>query len=224
MKEKKKLTLSLTVLYVLNVLIILLVQLAPAADAASYKPGSTGAVVEEIQAALQAEGYYTGETDGVYNDELSEAVKAFQQDRGLTADGICGAKTLEAMGLSDDAGSGAMDNDAALLAKIISAESRGEPFDGQVAVGAVIMNRIKHPSFPNSLSGVIYQPGAFTALVDGQIDEAVAESAEKAAQEALNGWDPTGGAIYYFNPATATNQWIWSRPHLITIGKHRFCS
>ena len=119
---------------------------------------------------------------------------------------------------------GKASGDVALLAKVISAEARGEPYDGQVAVGAVILNRIAHPSFPNTLAGVVYEPGAFTCMVDGQIDQPIASSAYQAARDALNGADPSGGAIYYFNPVTATSAWIWSRPLLTVIGKHRFCS
>ena len=111
-----------------------------------------------------------------------------------------------------------------LLARLISAEARGEPYVGQVAVGAVVLNRVKHPSFPGTIAGVIYQSGAFSCIADGQFDQPVAASAYRAADDALNGWDPTGGAIYYFNPATATSAWIWSRPLILTIGKHRFCA
>ena len=116
-------------------------------------------------------------------------------------------------------------SDVQLLARAINGEARGEPYEGQVAVGAVILNRVRHPSFPNTIAGVIYQPGAFTAVADGQINVPIDESSSvvKAAQDALNGWDPTDGAIYYFNPDTATNKWIWSRPLIKTIGKHRFC-
>ena len=116
-------------------------------------------------------------------------------------------------------------SDVQLLARAINGEARGEPYEGQVAVGAVILNRVAHCSFPNTIAGVIYQSGAFTAVADGQINVPIDESSSvvKAAQDALNGWDPTGGAIYYFNPDTATNKWIWSRPLVKTIGKHRFC-
>lgn len=116
-------------------------------------------------------------------------------------------------------------SDVQLLARAINGEARGEPYEGQVAVGAVILNRVKASNFPNTISGVIYQPGAFTAVADGQINVALEDESTvvKAARDALNGWDPTGGAIYYFNPDTATNKWIWSRPHIKTIGKHRFC-
>jgi len=157
-------------------------------------------------------------------------VVSFQKKNGLAADGIVGPNTLRALGMpvsgsgSVSSGTSAQDHDAALLAKVISAEARGEPYAGQVAVGAVILNRIEHPSFPSTLAGVVYQPGAFTCMVDGQIAQPVAESARRAAQEALGGSDPSGGAIYYFNPATATSSWIWSRPLIKVIGKHRFCS
>lgn len=116
-------------------------------------------------------------------------------------------------------------SDVQLLARCVNGEARGEIYEGQVAVAAVILNRVKHPSFPNTISGVIYQPGAFTAVADGQINEPIAENSTvyKACEDAMNGWDPSGGAIYYFNPETATNKWIWSRPLIIQIGRHRFC-
>ena len=138
-----------------------------------------------------------------------------------------GNQTLAALGITPTGNSGggaAQSGDLYLLARLISAEARGEPYIGQVAVGAVVLNRIDHPSFPNSLSGVIYQPDAFTCMYDGQFDQPISESAYRAAQEALNGYDPSYGAIYYFNPSTATSAWIWSRPLIVTIGKHRFCS
>ena len=130
---------------------------------------------------------------------------------------------LEAENISYAASSGT--SDIQLMARAINGEARGEPYEWQVAVGAVILNRVKDSKFPNSISGVIYQPGAFTAVSDGQINQPIKEGTTvyKAAQDAKNGWDPTGGCIYYFNPQTATNKWIWSRPHVKTIGKHRFC-
>ena len=191
-----------------------------------YKKGSTGATVTEIQTRLKAWGYYTGAVDGTYGSATEKAVKYFQQSNGLTADGQAGSETLAALGLPTGGGSasGGGEGDVDLLARLISAEARGEPYEGQVAVGAVVLNRVEHASFPNSISGVIYQSGAFSCLDDGQFDEPVAESAYRAAQDALNGWDPSSGAIYYFNPSTATSSWIWSRPVILTIGKHMFCS
>lgn len=208
----------------------LLAALIPAAEAVTYKKGSSGAVVSQIQTKLKNWGYYAGDVDGVYGRATERAVRAFQRKNGLTADGKVGAQTLEALGLPADSGgnsggSGGMTGaQVDLLARLISAEARGEPYSGQVAVGAVVLNRIRHPSFPNTLSGVIYQSGAFTCITDGQFNEPVAESAYRAARDALNGVDPSGGAIYYFNPSTATSAWIWSRPLITVIGKHRFCS
>ena len=203
-KRSKRLCLALAVLLSVS---MVLVALVPAVEAASYKKGSSGAVVTQIQTKLKSWGYYTGTVDGIYGSGTERAVRAFQQKNGLTVDGKAGDQTLAAMGLS--AG---------------GANSSGEPYSGQVAVGAVVLNRIKHPSFPNTLSGVIYQSGAFTCITDGQFNQPVAESAYRAARDALNGVDPSGGAIYYFNPSTATSSWIWSRPLITVIGKHRFCS
>ena len=150
----------------------------------------------------------------------------FQRKNGLSADGVAGPATLKALGMQSGSGAAAASqaDSVALLARVISAEARGEPYSGQVAVGAVILNRVEHPSFPSTIAGVVYQPGAFTCMVDGQIDQPVAQSSVRAAQDALNGADPSGGAIYYFNPSTATSAWIWSRPLIKTIGKHRFCA
>lgn len=193
--------------------------------AALSKQGSRGDEVTQIQTKLSELGYYNGKIDGIFGSGTKSAVINFQKDNGLNPDGIAGSKTLEALGIASGSSNGLFtDSEFALLARIISAESRGEPYEGQVAVGAVILNRIAHPSFPNTLSGVIYQPGAFSCLYDGQIDEPVAASAEKAARDAINGWDPTGGALYYYNPNTATSAWIWSRPVLAVIGAHKFCS
>ena len=192
-------------------------------SAVTYQRGSSGDKVKEIQQKLSAWGYYSGRVDGIYGSKTEAAVRYFQQKNGLTVDGKAGKQTLEAMGISSG-GSANGDGNVYLLARLISAEARGEPYEGQVAVGAVVLNRVDHPSFPNSISGVIYQQGAFSCLSDGQFDQPVADSAYSAARDALSGWDPTGGAIYYFNPATATSKWIWSRPLLLTIGKHRFCA
>ena len=197
--------------------------------AALSQLGSRGDEVYAIQDKLYRWGYLEDPPDGIFGEKTRAAVIWFQGKNGLVADGIVGPATLAALGLQSSgstSGSGvtATENERALLARIISAEARGEPYEGQVAVGAVVLNRVKHPSFPNTLAGVIYQPGAFTAIVDGQFDEPVAESAVRAAADALAGYDPSGGAIYYFNPATATSSWIWSRPVIKVIGNHRFCS
>ena len=223
MKSRKRLILALVVIFLLNIAVIVCVQRA---DAAAYKRGSTGSVVSQIQQKLSSWGYYSGSVDGIYGSGTEKAVRAFQKKNGLTVDGIAGSATLKAMGLESggSGGSSSSSNEVSLLARLISAEARGEPYEGQVAVGAVVLNRIEHPSFPNTLSGVIYQSGAFSCLYDGQFDQPVSDSAYRAARDALNGWDPSGGAIYYFNPATATNGWIWSRPLITVIGKHRFCS
>lgn len=190
------------------------------------KYGSTGDEVKQIQTKLKRWGYYNGNIDGIYGSKTVEAVKYFQRKNGLTVDGIAGTKTLNAMGIyssSSTSSSSSNSSNLNLLSHLIYGEARGEPYTGQVAVGAVIMNRVKSSSFPNTIAGVIYQSGAFTAVSDGQINLTPNDTAKKAAQDALNGWDPSYGAIYYFNPNTATNKWIWSRPVTVTIGRHRFC-
>ena len=195
------------------------------------KNGSRGEEVRKIQERLKAWGYYDGNVDGIFGPQTEEAVRYFQSKNGLQVDGIAGPATLAAIGISSSGSGGAgsgvagtSDSDYRLLARLISAEARGEPYIGQVAVGAVILNRVEHPSFPNAIAGVAYEPGAFTAMTDGQINQPVAESAYKAAQDALNGWDPSGGAIYYYNPDKTSNQWIRTRPVTKRIGAHLFCS
>ena len=230
-RQKKRLCALLCTILLLNTLVLGFTQ---SALAASYRQGDSGSAVTTIQTKLKRWGYFDGPVDGIYGSKTSKAVRSFQRKNGLTADGVAGPATLKALGMeqtSQNSGSsqtgssgGNASGDVALLAKVISAEARGEPYDGQVAVGAVILNRIAHPSFPNTLAGVVYEPGAFTCMVDGQIDQPIASSAYQAARDALNGADPSGGAIYYFNPVTATSAWIWSRPLLTVIGKHRFCS
>ncbi|MBR5490449.1 MAG: spore cortex-lytic enzyme [Oscillospiraceae bacterium] len=221
-ESRKKLCLALVVVFAVNILIISLVQYA---GAASYKKGSSGSVVSQIQTLLKNQGFYSSAVDGIYGSGTEAAVKRYQQRFGLKADGIAGPQTLAYMGISAQGGATSSGSgDVALLARLISAEARGEPYVGQVAVGAVVLNRMEHPSFPNTMSGVIYQSGAFTCIDDGQFNEPVADSAYNAARDAMNGWDPSGGAIYYFNPVTATSKWIWSRPLITVIGKHRFCS
>ncbi len=198
---------------------------APETAQTLSKIGSQGEEVRQIQTKLTELGYFTSKIDGIYGEKTKAAVTRFQRDNGLTADGIAGTKTLSALGITSSGGTGGFSSsDINLLARIISAESRGEPYEGQVAVGAVVLTRVEHPSFPNTLAGVIYQPGAFSAIDDGQFNEPVADSAYRAARDAINGWDPSGGAIYYYNPDRSTNKWIFSRPVITVIGKHRFCS
>ena len=219
--KRKKLILAIALIFAVNLFIIALAQ---SADAALYKRGSSGTTVTQIQTRLKSWGYYNYTIDGIYGSRTENAVKYFQRKNGLTVDGQAGDKTLAAMGIYEQQSTSANNGDVYLLARLISAEARGEPYVGQVAVGAVVINRIDHPSFPNSLSGVIYQSGAFSCLDDGQFNQPISDSAFRAAREALNGSDPSGGAIYYFNPATATSSWIWSRPLLTVIGNHRFCA
>ncbi len=188
--------------------------------------GSNGDEVKQIQTKLKRWGYYTGKVDGIYGSKTVEAVKYFQRKNGLTVDGIAGTKTLAAMGIytsSENNSTSMSSSDMNLLSRLIYAESRGEPYSGQVAVGSVVLNRVKNSSFPNSVAGVIYQSGAFSVVNDGQINLSPNSTAKKAAQDALNGWDPSYGAIYYFNPNTAKSAWIWSRPLTVVIGNHRFC-
>ena len=187
------------------------------------KMGSRGAEVTQVQMVLKNMGYYSGGVDGIFGVKTQDALMKFQKARGLTADGIAGPQTLKALGIQVDAISANNENDINLLAKFISAEANGEPYAGQVAVGAVVLNRIKHSSFPNSISAVIYQPDAFSCIKDGQFDQPVAESAYRAARDALNNADPSGGAIYYYDPKTETNQWLLSRTVISTIGSHVFC-
>ncbi len=190
------------------------------------KYGSRGSEVTQIQTKLKRWGYYNGNIDGIYGSQTLAAVKYFQRKNGLTVDGIAGPATLKAMGIftsSSSSSSSSNSSNLNLLARVVYGEARGEPYSGQVAVAAVVLNRVKSSSFPNTISGVVYQSGAFDAVRDGQINLSPNSTAIKAAQDALNGWDPSYGAIYYFNPSTATNKWIWSRPMTVTIGRHRFC-
>jgi len=188
------------------------------------KYGSKGQEVTNIQTRLKRWGYYKGSIDGVFGTKTKEAVISFQRKNGLKVDGIAGSETLSAIGLpAGSSTSGYSQSDINLLARMISAEARGEPYSGQVAVGAVILNRVEHPSFPDTIPGVLYQNGAFTAITDGQFNKPVAESAVRAAKDALNGSDPSGGAIYYYNPKKSTNKWMRSRPVITTIGQHIFC-
>ena len=191
------------------------------------KYGSVSDEVRLIQDKLKRWGYYTGTVDGIYGTKTLEAVKYFQTKNGLTVDGIAGPKTLAAMGItstsSGKSGGSTASVDVYLLARLVYAEARGEPYSGQVAVAAVVLNRLRNSSFPNTLSGVIYQPGAFSVVNDGQINLTPNQTAINAAQDAINGWDPSNGALYYFNSEKDTNQWMLSRPVTVTIADYRFC-
>ncbi len=186
---------------------------------AIFQYGSGGDAVKIIQQRLQDLGYYSGNVDGIYGYGTYEGVRLFQQNNGLTPDGIVGEGTLNALGISDEVNA---QYDLEVLSRAIYAEGRGEPYEGQVAIGAVILNRVESPDFPDTIPGVVYQTGAFDAVRDGQINLTPNETAYSAARDALNGWDPTGGALYYWNPATATSRWIWSVPITYSIGNHVF--
>ena len=192
--------------------------------------GDTGEKVRQFQQKLSQWGYYSGAVDGVFGQATYDAVVRFQQKNGLRADGVVGSATAAAMGISLSGGSVAASSSSAssyqsdveLLARLIHGEARGEPYVGMVAVGAVVLNRVRSSRFPNTLAGVIYQSGAFDAVKDGQINLTPNEQSRRAARDALNGWDPTGGCLYYYNPSTATSSWIWSREVRLNIGDHSF--
>ena len=173
-----------------------------------------------VQAKLAELGYFNSEIDGIYDDETIDAIKKYQQDNNITASGILDSSTSVALGVTDNTQA---NSDLYLLAKLVHSEARGEPYEGQVAVAAVVLNRVDDAGFPNTLQGVIYQPWAFTALHDGQFSLEPNATAYDAAQDALNGWDPTYGCLYYYNPVTATSSWIFSREIIVTIGRHVFC-
>lgn len=226
LKNKRKLFIIIMTILIIVLIIFGINPLKNKDVEALSRYGSRGDEVKQIQTKLKNWGYYKESVDGIYGSKTVEAVKYFQRKNGLTADGIAGSKTLSAMGINNSGSSGATasnDSNLNLLSRLIYGEARGEPYVGQVAVGAVVLNRVKSSSFPNTIAGVIYQNGAFDVVSDGQINLVQNSTAKKAAQDALNGWDPSYGAIYYFNPNTATSKWIWSRPMTVTIGKHRFC-
>ena len=208
---------------------LLMTSFAQEARAAVYW-GSRGAQVRQVQLKLKQWGYYDGEADGVFGQATYDAVVLFQRRNGLTADGVVGTNTLNALGISGTAVTAASSSstsqsyasDVELLARLIHGEARGEPYVGMVAVGAVVLNRVKSSKFPNTIAGVIYQSGAFDAVKDGQINLTPGEQSRRAARDALNGWDPTGGCLYYYNPATATSSWIWTREVRLNIGEHSF--
>ena len=187
--------------------------------------GSRGDEVRRIQTKLKSLGFYSGAVDGIYGAKTQSAVKKFQSSVGITADGIAGPKTLLYLGLDSlqPSSSQYSSSDVYLLAKVIAAEARGESYTGQVAVGAVILNRVESSSFPDTVSGVVYQKGAFSCVTDSNWKVEPTAEARKAAQDAINGWDPSGGALYYYNPAKTSNRWIRTRPVITTIGAHVFC-
>jgi N-acetylmuramoyl-L-alanine amidase len=220
--KKRKIFISFAIVLVVSIIGIIFSK-----SYALSKYGSTGSEVKTIQEKLKRWGYYTGEVDGIYGSLTVSAVKKFQQKNGLTVDGIAGPKTLAALGImtssSSSSSTSSNSSNLNLLSKLVYAEARGEPYKGQVAVAAVVLNRVASSSFPNTIAGVIYQKGAFDVVSDGQINLSPNQNAINAAQDALNGWDPTSGCIYYFNPNTATSSWIWSRTQVVTIGSHIFC-
>lgn len=209
---------------------MLMFSFAPEASAAVYW-GSRGEQVRRVQQKLRQWGYYEGAVDGVFGQETYDAVVYFQKKNGLKADGVAGSATLEAMGISASteriaaasaSASASYASDVELLARLIHGEARGEPYVGMVAVGAVVLNRVRSSKFPGTIAEVIYQAGAFDAVADGQINLTPNEQSRRAARDALNGWDPTNGCLYYYNPATATSKWIWTREVRLNIGDHSF--
>ena len=227
-KRSLKKVWDILVIILLNILIIVLVvsvatENAPATSVQVLsKLGSRSDEVRQIQRVLTRLGLYNGAIDGIYGVKTVNSVKQFQRNCGITVDGIAGPKTLLYLGLGSSS-SNANQNDLYLLAKVIAAEGRGESYTGQVAIGAVVLNRVKHPSFPDSVSGVVYQEGAFTCIRDKNWNTEPNSTSRKAAQDALNGWDPSGGSIYYYNTAKTTNKWMKSRPVIVVIGSHVFC-
>jgi len=226
----KKATIIITILVIVTVSVFVFLPSgadSDTANAAVLKQGSSGTLVTTMQTKLKKWGYYTGSVDGIFGAITLKAVKYFQSSNGLVADGIVGTKTAASMGITlssttSSTSSSSTSSDLYLLAKCIYAEARGEPYTGQVAVGAVVLNRVESSDFPNTISGVIYQPYAFTCVSDGQINLTPDTSATSAAQDALNGWDPTNGCLYYYNPSTATSSWIWSKTIMLSIGTHNF--
>ena len=184
--------------------------------------GSRGTEVIRIQTNLKNWGYYNGSVDGIYGTNTVNAVRWFQSKNGLAVDGITGPLTLAKLGISSSSSNSTSSKDINLLAHLITGEARGEPYNGMVAVGAVVLNRVKDSRFPKTIAGVIYQPGAFSVVSDGQINLPIDQQCYRAAQDAYNGWDPSNNAIYYYNPAKTTNQWIYSRQVVARIGKHVF--
>ena len=215
----------------LALLAVLLCSCSEALPAASYKMGASGDAVRQIQQRLKDWGYYKGTVDGHYGAKTQDAVIVFQKKHGITVDGIVGSQTAEKLGVAEPTSGGGSgksggdknDKDVYLLAQLVHGEARGEPYKGMVAVAAVVLNRVKSSLFPNSIAKVIYQSGAFSVVDDGQINLAPDASSLKAARDAINGWDPSSGALFYYNPAKTSNKYMRSRPILLEIGEHVFC-
>lgn len=226
-RSKKQILWQIVAIILVNVMVITAIAYTYTESAQTLSQlGSRGQEVRQIQSKLRELGLYSGSIDGVYGTATQKAVRQFQKNCGLTADGIAGRKTLLYLGLGSGNSSstgGYSSSDVYLLARIIGAEARGESYVGQVAVGAVVLNRVRHSSFPDSIGGVVYQSGAFSAVRDSNWSVPPDDTAKKAARDAINGWDPTGGAIYYYNPAKTSNQWIRTRQVVTTIGRHVFC-
>lgn len=191
------------------------------ASAATLALGARGEEVKKLQQVLSEKGYDVGAIDGIYGKKTKEAVIAFQKENGLKVDGIAGPETLGKLEINSQANN--TSSDIYLLARCVYGEARGEVYLGKVAVAAVILNRVDDANFPNSIAGVIYQPGAFDAVADGQINLSPDEECIRAARDAFGGWDPTNGCLYYYNPQTATNKWMLSKEVTLTVGNHSFC-
>ena len=225
---KKITVLLMSLVCLITMTAVWLVPSASTAGAAHIVKGDTVANIKAVQTRLSDLGYYNYKIDGLWGWRTTNAVKNFQRDYGLTQDGIVGSWTERSLKItlnsssSSSSSSSVPSSNLDLLARCVYAEARGEPYTGQVAIAAVVLNRVESPSFPNTISGVIYQKGAFTCVSDGQINLTPNQTAYNAARDALNGWDPTNGCLYYYNPATATSKWIWSLKVQITIGRHSF--
>lgn len=226
-KTGKLLSILLTFTILIGIISFAVIKTSePTSSQVLSKVGSRGDEVRRIQNKLKSLGYFAGAVDGIYGVKTQSAVRRFQKSVGITADGVAGPKTLLYLGLgssSGGSGGGYSSSDIYLLAKVIAAEARGESYTGQVAVGAVVLNRVESSSFPDTVSGVVYQSGAFSAVTDSNWSVSPDSTSRKAAQDAINGWDPTGGALYYYNPAKTSNRWIRTRPVITTIGEHVFC-
>ena len=221
--------LALVFVFALSITLVFLPSSSDVAEAAVLKQGSTGTLVKTMQTRLIKWGYLKGTADGIFGAKTKAAVIAFQKKNGLVADGIVGTKTAQALGITlsgstpTSGSTSTSSTELNLLARVVYGEARGEPYTGQVAVAAVVLNRVKSSSFPNTIAGVVYQAGAFDCVSDGQINLSPNQSALNAARDALNGWDPTYGCLFYYNRRTATCKWMLSRTVKLSIGNHSFC-